>query len=57
MPEEAMMGREDAEGVTAVVHMVCFVMEPVGREEDVYAMTGGAMVFGVEVNDLICYEG
>ena len=57
MPEEAMMGREDAEGVTAVVHMVCFIMESAGGEEDVYAMTGGAMVFGVEVNDLICYEG
>ena len=57
MPEEAVVGREDAEGVPAVVYRVGFFMQAVGREEDVHTVAGGNMVFGTEVDDLVRYEG
>lgn len=48
MPEEAAVGREDAEGVAAVEHGGGFVVETVGGEEYVQTVTGGdAVVLGV----------
>lgn len=57
MPEEAMIGREDTEGVATVVDRIRFVMETVGGEEDVHAVTSGTMIFRVEVHDLVGHEG
>ena len=52
-----MVCREDAEGVAAVVYRVGFFVQAVGGEENVDAVASGDMVFGVEVNDLVGYEG
>ena len=58
MPEEAAVGGEDAEGVAAVEDGGGFVVETVGGEEYVHAVTGGdAMVLRAEVDDLVGYEG
>lgn len=56
MPEEAMIGREDAEGVATVIDMVGLFMQAVGGEKDVHAMTSGAVVFRIEVDGLVCHE-
>lgn len=56
MPEEAVIGGEDAEGVAAVVDGVGLFVQAVGGEEDIHAVTGGAIVFGIEVKDLVCHE-
>lgn len=56
MPEEVMIRGEDAEGVAAVIRAVGLFVQAVGCEEDVYAVTGGAVVFLVEVHGLICHE-
>lgn len=47
---------EDAEGVPAVIRKVGLFVQAAGCEEDVHAVTSGAMVFRAEVNDLVCYE-
>ena len=52
-----MIGREDTEDVAAVIDRICFVMEAVGGEEDIHALTSGAVVFRVEINDLVVHEG
>ena len=58
MPEEAPVGGEDAEGVAAVENAGGFVVETVGGEEYVQALTGGdAVVLGGQVDDLVGYEG
>ena len=57
MPEEAMVRREDAEGVAAIVYRVGLFVQAVGGEEDVDTVASGDVVFGVEVNGLVGYEG
>ena len=56
MPEEVVIRGEDAEGMAAVIRAVGLVVQTVGCEEDVYAVTSGAVVFLVEVYDLARHE-
>lgn len=56
MSEETTVRGEYAEGVSAVVDGVGFVVETLGGEEDVQAVTSGKVVGWVEVDDLVCYE-
>ena len=56
MPEEVVIRGEDAEGVAAVIRAVGLVVQTVGCEEDVDAVTSGEVVFLVEVHDLARHE-